>query len=79
MLTPGDLACLQHFPKPNPKYGNTTKLFNKDDVQKLAYRKAAVVGGIEEAGDTEKFLAKGEELLEASVATATKSKAAEED
>lgn len=68
-LTPGDLACLPHFPKPNPKYGNTTKLFDKDDVQKLAYRKAAVVEGIDETGDTEAFLSKGKALLESAVAT----------
>ena len=78
MLAPGDLSCLPHFPKPNQKYGNTTKLFNKGDVQKLAYRKAAVVGGVEETEDTEKFLSKGKELLEPAVAAAIKSMTDEE-
>lgn len=64
LLTPGDLACLSHFPKPNPKYGNMTKLFSKEDVQKLGYRKAAVVAGIVEDKDLEGFLEKGKQLLE---------------
>ncbi len=47
----------------NPKYGNTTKLFNKSDVRHLAYRKAATVAGMEETICTEEFLSKGRELL----------------
>ncbi|KAF9698687.1 hypothetical protein EKO04_002780 [Ascochyta lentis] len=74
LLTPGDLACLPHFPKPNPKYGNTTKLFNEDSIKRLAYRKAAVVAGIEEGKDTGEFLSKGKELLDPAVTAATKSK-----
>jgi hypothetical protein len=60
-LMPADLAVLSHFPKPNPKYGNTTKLFNEDEVRSLAYRKSAVVGGVEEE-DEEKLLERGEEM-----------------
>ncbi|KAJ4362242.1 hypothetical protein N0V95_001486 [Ascochyta clinopodiicola] len=78
LLTPGDLACLPYFPKPNPKYGNTTKLFNKKDVQKLAYRKAAVVAGIEEGKDTAEFLSKGKDALDLTVTAATQSKGSEE-
>ncbi|KZM23278.1 uncharacterized protein EKO05_0004442 [Ascochyta rabiei] len=78
LLTPSDLACLPHFPKPNSKYGNTTKLFNKEDVQKLAYRKAAVVASIEEGKDTEEFLSKGEDALDLAVAATTMSKMHEE-
>ncbi|KAH6620268.1 hypothetical protein C7974DRAFT_229673 [Boeremia exigua] len=62
-LLPADLACLPHFPKPNPKYGNTTKLFKKNDVQDLAYRKAAMVAGVDETATTEEILSKGKELL----------------
>ncbi|KAJ8113577.1 hypothetical protein OPT61_g4329 [Boeremia exigua] len=62
-LLPSDLACLPHFPKPNPKYGNTTKLFSKPEVRDLAYRKAATVAGIDDTMDTEEFLSKGKELL----------------
>lgn len=65
-LLPGDLVCLPHFPKPNQKYGNTTKLFKKADVQTLAYRKAATVKGIEEDDDVEAFLSKGQKLLKTS-------------
>lgn len=77
-LLPGDLVCLPHFPKPNPKYGNTTKLFNRADVKTLAYRKAATVDGVEEGENTDDFLEKGKELLLPAVAAATKSKAPEE-
>ena len=62
-LTPGDLAVLPYFPKPNPKYGNTTKLFKESEVKTLAYRKAAVVGGVGEEDDAA-LLEKGRGLLE---------------
>jgi hypothetical protein len=60
---PADLAVLSYFPKPNPNpnYGNTTKLFNEDEVKALAYRKCAVVGGVEEE-DEGKLLERGEEM-----------------
>lgn len=64
-LTPGDLAVLPYFPKPNPKYGNTTKLFKESEVKTLAYRKAAYLGGADE-GDDEVVLKKGKELFEES-------------
>ena len=73
-LLPGDLVCLPHFPKPNQKYGNTTKLFKKADVQALAYRKAATVAGIEEGDDVEAFLGKGQELLESAAPATSKTK-----
>lgn len=77
-LLPGDLACLPHFPKPNPKYGNTTKLFKRADVKTLAYSKAATINGVEEGENTDKFLEKGKELLLLAEVAPAKSKAAEE-
>ncbi|KAF1913985.1 hypothetical protein BDU57DRAFT_431442, partial [Ampelomyces quisqualis] len=62
-LLPGDLAVLPYFPKQNQKYGNTTKLFSESEVQALAYRKAAVLGGVED-GDEVGLLEKGKELFE---------------
>lgn len=62
-LVPGDLAVLPYFPKPNPKYGNTTKLFKESEVKTLAYRKAAVLGGVAD-GDEAAMLEKGKKLLE---------------
>jgi hypothetical protein len=53
---------LNFFPKPNPKYGNTTKLFDEDEVKELAYRKTAVLAGVE--GDDEVVLDKGKKLFE---------------
>jgi hypothetical protein len=61
-LVPADLVVLNFFPKPNPKYGNTTKLFNEDEVKELAYRKTAVLAGVE--GKDEEVLEKGKELFE---------------
>jgi hypothetical protein len=64
-LLPGDLAVLPYFPKPNQKYGNTTKLFSESEVKTLAYRKAAVLGGVDvEEGDEVAFLERGRELFE---------------
>lgn len=77
-LLPGDLVCLPHFPKPNPKYGNTTKLFKRADVKNLAYRKSATIGGLEEGDNIEEFLKKGKKLLLPAVVAAAKSKAPEE-
>lgn len=51
------------FRKPNPKYGNTTKLFEENNVKALAYKKAAILGGVEES-DEGKSLEKGRELFE---------------
>jgi hypothetical protein len=61
-LLPADLAVLPYFPKPNPKYGNTTKLFKESEVKTLAYRKAAVLGDVDEAD--EELLEKRKALLE---------------
>lgn len=66
---------MPHFPKPNPKYRNTTKFFNKTDVRDLAYRKAATIGGIEETGNVEALLRKGKELLGPALIAAAESKA----
>jgi hypothetical protein len=65
-LTPQDLACLPHFPKKNPVYGKTMKLFKESEVKMLAYRKAAVLAGVEGDGeeDEEAFLEKGREIFE---------------
>ncbi|KAH7078877.1 hypothetical protein BKA63DRAFT_253109 [Paraphoma chrysanthemicola] len=65
-LLPPDLAVLPFYGKPNPKYGNTTKLFDENEVKTLAYRKAAIVGGVEE-GEEGKVLEKGRELVEEKV------------
>jgi hypothetical protein len=67
--------CLPHFPKANPKYGNTTKLFPRAAVRDLAYRKAATLEGLEEGEDPEEFLSKGKKLLGPAAAAAAKSKA----
>jgi hypothetical protein len=61
-LLPADLAVLSYFPKPNQKYGNTTKLFKESEVKDLAYKKAAVLGGVDEAD--EEVLEKGKALFE---------------
>ena len=73
-LLPGDLVCLPHFPKPNQKYGNTTKLFKKADVQTLAYRKAVTIAGIEEDGDVQDSLSKGQGLLGSTGSATSKTK-----
>jgi hypothetical protein len=62
-LVPGDLAVLPYFPKPNQKYGNTTKLFRESEVKTLAYRKAAVLGEVKDE-DEAAMLEKGKELFE---------------
>jgi hypothetical protein len=61
-LLPADLAVLPHFPKPNQKYGNTTKLFKESEVKTLAYRKAAVLGDVDE--EDGELLEKGKALFE---------------
>jgi hypothetical protein len=64
-LTPQDLACLPYFPKKNAVYGNTTKLFKESEVKLLAYRKIAVLAGVEtEAKDDVELLEKGKTLFE---------------
>jgi hypothetical protein len=61
-LVPVDLAVLPYFPKPNQKYGQTAKLFKESEVKALAYRKAAVLEGVEEEDEVE-LLKKGEEIF----------------
>jgi hypothetical protein len=61
-LLPADLAILPYFPKPNQKYGNTTKLFKESEVKTLAYRKAAVLGGVDE--EDNEVVEKGKALFE---------------
>ncbi|KAL1796431.1 hypothetical protein ACET3X_004971 [Alternaria dauci] len=64
-LTPKDLACLPYFPKKNPAYRNTTKLFKESVVKSLAYRKTAVLAGLEDdEKDDEAFLEKGQKLFD---------------
>jgi hypothetical protein len=64
-LTPRDLACLPYFPKKNPAYGNTMKIFKESVVKSLAYRKTAVLAGLEDDGkDDEGLLEKGQKLFE---------------
>ena len=62
-LTPQDLACLPYFPKPNHMYKNTTKLFEEGEVSSFAYRKQAVLAGVEE-DDEVALLKRGKELFE---------------
>jgi hypothetical protein len=50
-LVPADLVVLSYFGKPNPKYKNTTKLFNVADVEELVGRKKKVLAGEEEEGN----------------------------
>ena len=54
------------------------KLFRREDVKNLAYRKAATIDGVEEGDNTDEFLKKGKELLLPTAVTATKSKAPKE-
>jgi hypothetical protein len=64
-LTPQDLACLPYFPKKNAAYGNTMKLFKESEVKLLAYRKTAVLAGVDSEGkDDVGLLEKGKELFE---------------
>jgi hypothetical protein len=64
-LTAQDLVCLPHFPKKNAAYGNTMKLFEEGEVKMLAYRKTAVLAGVESDGkDDVGLLEKGRELFE---------------
>ncbi|KAF2132195.1 hypothetical protein P153DRAFT_394357 [Dothidotthia symphoricarpi CBS 119687] len=60
-LTPQDLACLPYFPKKNAAYGNTMKLFKESEARTLAFRKCAVLAGVEE-DDELVLLKRGEEL-----------------
>jgi hypothetical protein len=64
-LTPKDLACLPFFPKKNPAYGNTMKLFQNSEVARLAFKKAAILAGVADDGDEEEvLLKKGKEIFE---------------
>lgn len=62
-LTPQDLAVLPYFPKANPKYRNTTKLFDEGEVKTLAYRKVAILEGVEESND-EELVKKGKKIFD---------------
>ncbi|EAT92482.1 hypothetical protein HBH56_139420 [Parastagonospora nodorum] len=62
-LVPQDMVVLEYFPKPNPKYGNTTKLFDEEAVKKLCWRKTAILAGEDAGGDEEGLLEKGEKLF----------------
>jgi hypothetical protein len=60
------LVVLKYFPKPNPKYGNTTKLFDEEQVKDLCWRKTAILAGVEQIGGNEvALLEKGKTLFEA--------------
>ncbi|KAF1964862.1 hypothetical protein BU23DRAFT_575358 [Bimuria novae-zelandiae CBS 107.79] len=63
-LKPNELACLPHFPKPNYYDAtNITKVFDESDVEKLAFRKYAMLSGM--AREPEKvMLARGKDLWE---------------
>ena len=59
-LKPAELGSLLRFEKKNPQYGGTMKLFVKDDVKELAFRKLGMLAGVE--GDDEVVVEKGEEI-----------------
>jgi hypothetical protein len=64
-LAPADMVVLKYFPKPNPKYGNTTKLFDEDEVKELCWRKTAILAGVEQIGkDEAELLEKGKTLFD---------------
>jgi flagellar biosynthesis GTPase FlhF len=61
-LKPNEMGCLRHHPKVNFKYGNTTKLFDEDEVRALAFRKYAMLAGV--TGSEKVMVTKGEALWE---------------
>jgi hypothetical protein len=64
-LTQKDLACLRQFPKKNPTSRFNTKLFKESEVKLLAYRKTAVLAGVDDGKDDGALLERGRELFEA--------------
>ena len=60
-----ELNCLRHCPAPNPHGANFTpmKLFVKSEVQKLAFRKEAILAGVAQDDEAE-LLRRGKELYE---------------
>ncbi|KAF2643254.1 hypothetical protein P280DRAFT_467312 [Massarina eburnea CBS 473.64] len=62
-LTPRELGCLPHFPDYNRLYKNTRKLFDEEEVKRLAFRKYAMLVGIT-GRDEEIMLSRGQELWE---------------
>ena len=67
-LMPQDLACLPYFSKKNAAYGNTAKVFDESKVKLLAYRKAAILAGVDKElvddDDNIALLNKGKEIFE---------------
>ncbi|KAL1612077.1 hypothetical protein SLS60_000300 [Paraconiothyrium brasiliense] len=66
-LKPSELGCLRHHPKVNFKYGNTTKLFNEEEVRRLAFRKVAMLVGVkggETAEEEDELISQGRKLWE---------------
>ena len=61
-LDTSDLGCLRYFLKPIGNVGKTIKVFKKQDVKFLLYRKVATLAGIEEIEDNMLYLRWGEEL-----------------
>ncbi|RMZ72184.1 hypothetical protein GMOD_00007190 [Pyrenophora seminiperda CCB06] len=62
-LTPHDLTCLPYFPKKNAAYGNTAKVFEESEVKLLAYRKSAVLAGVDKK-DSVALLERGKAIFE---------------
>jgi len=58
-----ELTSLLRYEKKNPLYGGTMKLFLKDNVRELCFRKIGMLEGVE--GGDDKILRRGEELWEA--------------
>jgi flagellar biosynthesis GTPase FlhF len=61
-LKPNEMGCLRHHPKVNFKYGNTTKLFDEDEVRALAFRKYAMLAGV--TGSEDVMVTEGKALWE---------------
>ncbi|KAF2438798.1 hypothetical protein P171DRAFT_156680 [Karstenula rhodostoma CBS 690.94] len=61
-LKPNEMACLPHHPRINFKYKNPTKLFDEDEVRSLAFRRYAMLAGVE--GPESVMFAQGKKLWE---------------
>ncbi|KAI4690857.1 uncharacterized protein J4E88_002330 [Alternaria novae-zelandiae] len=58
-----ELTSLLRYEKKNPLYGGTMKLFLKDNVKELCFRKMGMLEGVE--GGDDEVLRKGEEIWQA--------------
>ncbi|KAJ4357315.1 uncharacterized protein N0V89_001890 [Didymosphaeria variabile] len=66
-LKASELVCLKHHPRFNFKFGNTTKLFDEEEVRRMAWRKVAMLAGVQGGGTAEEedaLIAKGKKMWE---------------